>query len=243
MENAWFATWFDTPYYHILYKNRDFSEAEFFIDNLINYLAPNKGDRFVDIACGKGRHAKYIHEKGMDVSAFDLSKESIDAASKMATQGLQFYVQDMRQIFRTNYFDYAVNLFTSFGYFQNDRDEQNAIFSAAKSLKKEGKFVIDFLNAPKVIRGLVPYEEKVIEGICFKISKTIEGQNVIKSINFEDKGQSYHFQESVKLLQLDDFKRYLSAAGLNIIDTFGNYALAPYSEESNRLIIVAQKNG
>ena len=60
---SWFANWFDSPYYHTLYKNRDEREAQVFIDNLINYLQILKGSKLIDIACGKGRHAKYFNQK------------------------------------------------------------------------------------------------------------------------------------------------------------------------------------
>lgn len=243
MKKEWFEDWFDTKYYHILYKNRDFSEAERFINNLISFLKPTKGSKFIDIACGKGRHSLFINQKGFPVVGYDLSKASIKEASKSNNTNLQFYVHDMRQIFRTNYFDYAFNLFTSFGYFKSKRDELNAILSASKNLKPGGTLVIDFLNRDKVINSLVPYEEKIINGITFKISKEISNNQVVKTIRFNDKNEEYQFQESVKLLSLSDFKTYLKAGNLDIVNVFGNYELDLHSEFSDRLIIIAKKIG
>ena len=124
---TWFANWFDSPYYHLLYKNRDEEEAEHFIDNLIAQLQLKKGSRIIDIACGKGRHATYFHKKGMYVVGVDLSANSIAKAKENEKENLQFAVHDMREIFKKNYFDIATNLFTSFGYFDNNEDEQEAI--------------------------------------------------------------------------------------------------------------------
>ena len=243
MAKEWFEDWFDTKYYHILYKNRNFTEAENFIDKLLAFLQPNENDNFIDIACGKGRHSLYINKKGYPVVGYDLSKESIAAANKLKKRDLAFYVHDMRQIFRTNYFNFAFNLFTSFGYFQSSRDELNAILSASKNLKLNGILVIDFLNRDNVIANIIPKEIKIIEGIKFRISKEIKKDQVIKTIEFTDDGKDFKFQESVKLLSLEDFKEYLKKGNLEITQVFGNYNLDLHSEESERLIIIAKKIG
>ena len=160
----WYANWFDSNYYHILYKNRDQKEAEYFIDNLIKKLKIIKGNKLIDIACGKGRHAIYFNKKGLNVVAVDLSPSSINFANlntKMAN--LKFAIHDMRDVYKNNYFDIATNLFTSFGYFENEDDEQKAINSISKNLKKDGILVVDFMNTKKVISNLVLKEKKEIE--------------------------------------------------------------------------------
>lgn len=243
MKDEWFKDWFNTPYYHILYKNRNYQEAEKFIDNLLVFLAPSPGSKFIDIACGKGRHSVFINKKGYDVVGYDLSEQSILEAKKSENEGLSFFVHDMRQIFRTNYFDFAFNLFTSFGYFKSSRDEQNAINSASKNLKPGGILVIDFLNKAKVINNLIKSEEKTIEGIQFNIQKKIENNHVIKSIQFSDKGQSFNFQESVKLLSINDFESYLKKGNFELLNVFGNYNLEKFNENSDRLILIAKKIG
>ena len=243
MTDEWFKNWFDTKYYHILYKHRNFSEAEHFINKLLDFLAPKKESKFLDIACGKGRHSLYINEKGFQVVGYDLSEQSIRSANSHAKNGVEFYTHDMRQIFRTNYFDFALNLFTSFGYFNTVRDELNAIKSFAANLKPGGKLVIDFLNKHKVISELLALETKRIDNIEFLIRKKIEQQRVVKDIEFQDKGRNYTFQESVKLLGLEDFKNYLQKVDLKITHTFGNYNLDDFNTHSDRLIIIAQKVG
>src|SRR3989344_5362829 len=122
----WFECWFDSPYYHVLYKNRDFTEAELFIDNLVQLIKPSKSNRILDLACGKGRHAIYLNKKGFDVTGIDLSEKSIECAKISGNETLHFYTHDMRKLFRSNYFDIVLNLFTSFGYFEQER-EDNAV--------------------------------------------------------------------------------------------------------------------
>ena len=76
----WFKDWFNSPYYHLLYKNRDDNEARSFMDVLLQKLNMKEGSCILDLACGKGRHSKYLNEKGFDVTGVDLAKESICCA-------------------------------------------------------------------------------------------------------------------------------------------------------------------
>jgi cyclopropane fatty-acyl-phospholipid synthase-like methyltransferase len=60
MQAEWYKDWFDSPYYHILYKYRDDSEANGFIDHLLEALNPRPGARILDLACGRGRYSRHI---------------------------------------------------------------------------------------------------------------------------------------------------------------------------------------
>jgi SAM-dependent methyltransferase len=196
----WFREWFDSPYYHILYKNHDDTEAQLFIDRLAMLLHFQSDDKMLDIASGRGRHSIYLNSLGYDVSGIDIAPRNIAYAQQFENERLHFYIHDMRKLFRNDSFDYALNLFTSFGYFESDAENVQAICAAAQSLKEEGKLVLDFFNSPKIIRELISYELKQVEGIDFNIHKQIEGDFVVKDINFEDKGKQYHFQERVKAI-------------------------------------------
>ena len=238
----WYECWFDSPYYHQLYSSRDYSEAELFIDNLVALLKPEKDSRFLDLACGKGRHSIYLNEKGFDVTGIDLSPQSIEFAKRSENENLHFYVHDMRKLFRTNYFDLVLNLFTSFGYFESERDDNAVINSAYKALKPNGTFVMDFMNAKKVVEELIAEETKTINDICFTINKKIEKGFIVKQIRFSDKGKDHLFEERVKTLTLTDFEKYFEANKLKIVNLRGNYKLEEFNEKtSDRLIIIAQK--
>lgn len=244
----WFENWFDSPYYHILYKHRNHKEAEHFIDNLITYLQPAPNSHFLDLACGKGRHSMYLHKKGFDVTGIDLSPENIACASSRVTpsdtSSLHFYVKDMRKINLDEQFDHILNLFTSFGYFEDDKDDYATIEAISKALKPGGTFVLDFMNVQKIMSNLVVHEVKIIDDIEFEITKTIENQFIIKNIRFTDKGKEFHFQERVKALTISDFEKYLTAGGLKIVDLRGNYHLDKFEPENSwRLIIIAKKEG
>ena len=239
---SWFANWFDSPYYHTLYKNRDEKEAQVFIDNLIAYLQIPKGSKLIDIACGKGRHAKYFNKKGMDVVGVDLSPNSINTAKKDENKNLQFSAHDMRENYQENAFDVVTNLFTSFGYFENNKDEQKAINAMANNLKKEGILIIDFMNTKKVIANLVLNEQKTINNIQFDITRQVKDGFIIKDIRITDGKEEQQFQEKVKAITLADYSEFITNAGLKIIDIFGNYKLDNFDEEiSDRLILICKK--
>ena len=175
MENThdsnWFKNWFDSPYYHILYSNRNIKEAELFIDNLVDYLKPKADSQFLDLACGKGRHSIYLNSKKFNVTGIDLSPHSIDHAKQFENDSLHFYVHDMRTPCKENHFDYVVNLFTSFGYFDDEADNYATIDSVCKVLQPNGFFVLDFFNMEKIIPSIIPHEKKTIQGIEFTIEK------------------------------------------------------------------------
>ena len=238
----WFKNWFNSKYYHILYKNRDEQEAVFFLNKIINHIKLKKG-KVLDVACGKGRHAKYLNKIGFNVVGIDLSKHSIDLAKKNENEKLKFYVHDMRKVFKENEFNLATNLFTSFGYFEDHKDEQKAINSMAKNLKKEGMLLIDFMNVKKVINLLIPSEKKIIDDINFDIKKSFNENYIIKDIEIIDKEINLKFQEKVRTLTLIDFSKMLEKANLKIIDLFGDYKLSDFNAlHSDRLIILAMKS-
>ncbi len=239
---TWFKDWFNSPYYHILYKNRDIKEAQTFIDNLIKKLKIKKNTKILDVACGKGRHAIYLNKKGMNVTGIDLSKNSINNAKKYENNKLQFKVHDMREVFQKNTFNIATNLFTSLGYFTNIEDEKKTLNAIALSLKKEGILIIDFMNSKKVIQNLVKSEDKKVGDICFKISRSFKDNFIIKSIQFENNNQKHSFREKVRGLTLTDFYELIKHTDLKIINVFGNYRLEPFKAlNSERLIIICQK--
>jgi SAM-dependent methyltransferase len=239
----WFSEWFDSPYYHILYKERDHKEAEHFIDKLISFLRLNKESKIMDLACGKGRHAIYLNSKGFTVTGLDLSSENIKYASGFSNGRLNFFVHDMRKVFSRSEFDLILNLFTSFGYFETEEENLKSIEACSIELKQGGVLVIDFMNTAKTIKRLIKTECKTIDNIEFCINRKLENQFVIKDITFTADGIRHIHQEKVKAISKNDFKKYFNFAGLTLKETFGSYNLDPFDEEkSDRMIFILQKN-
>ncbi len=243
MENAeWYVDWFNSPYYHLLYNNRDEEEANFFIDNLCSKLELKPGAKIWDLACGKGRHAIALNNKGFDVTGTDLASNSIREASEAANEKLQFIVHDMREPFQVNHFDAVFNLFTSLGYFKDRNDNYLVFQNVALSLKKGGEFVVDFFNASRVIQSIEPEYHEQRNEITFDIKKTLKDNSIIKRIEFSDEGHNYYFEETVSLLQKNDFLDFAKKSGLTLHYTFGNYHFEPFDEHSSeRLILIFKK--
>jgi SAM-dependent methyltransferase len=242
MHRKWFQFWFNSPYYHILYSQRNDEEAELLIDNLFSYLKPAADAKILDIACGRGRHAIYLQKKGYDVIGTDLSEQNIKYAQQFEQKHLHFFVHDMRKLFYINYFDLTLNLFTSFGYFETEKDHVNAFKSFRKGMKDDGILVIDYFNTLKILRNLTAQEVKTMEGIEFKIKKFISDGKIIKHINFEHKGKDFAFEERVKAFTIEDFERMFLKSGLQIISKFGDYHLNAFDEnKSDRLVMICKK--
>lgn len=239
----WFATWFDTPYYHILYKNRNEKEAEAFMDKLVHSIKVEKDALCLDLACGKGRHAKYLNAIGLNVVGLDLSENSITQAKTFKNERLRFDVHDMREVYPHNQFDVIFNLFTSFGYFDDEQDNQKVIHAVHSMLNPDGTFVIDFMNASKVTQNLVEKEQKEIDGIVFNITRSFDGNHIFKTITFKDEnGKNHSYTERVQALTEATFRRLLTSGNFSIENTYGNYQLEPFEEKiSDRLIIVAKR--
>lgn len=238
----WYRSWFNSPYYHILYAHRDHSEAEKFIDNLCNQLNIKPKAKVLDACCGRGRHSIYLHKKGLEVIGIDLSHQNIQFAKKYEQEGLRFYEHDIRNLLYSNYFDFVFNLFTSFGYFKRENEDVKAIKVLSKSLKPGAFLLVDFLNTQKVCSSINLKENKIVNGIEFNIEKSVEKGKIIKKIFFCDSGKEYKFKEEVKALELKDFEHYFKQAGLEIKAKYGNYSLNEYEPElSDRLILLAQK--
>ncbi len=241
-QKEWYETWFDSPYYHVLYQNRDEEEAEQFMQNLLSYLKLPDNSRVLDVACGKGRHAVYLAENGLDVVGIDLSWKNISHAQHLERKNLSFFLHDMRKAFYVNYFEVVFNLFTSFGYFESEKENQRAINSMSLSLKKGGRLVIDFFNSNKISKELVPQEYLTREGLMFLVKKQFEGKVISKKIYLQDRGKEYEFEERVQTLHMSDFQKYFEICKLQIKDVFGDYQLNAYDENnSDRMIIIAEK--
>ena len=241
-KKQWFASWFDTPYYHTLYKHRNDEEAQHFLDNLLHKLKPKKNARLLDLACGKGRHSIYLAQKGYKVIGVDLSPKSIRIAKKYKARNLEFHVHDMRKVFKAKQFDLILNLFTSFGYFENDDDHLLTLKNITIQLRKDGIFVMDFMNVHKVIANLKPREQKVVDGIRFYITRKVKDGHIIKRISFTDKGKKFVFQEKVRAFTKNELKKLFAQAALNITAIYGNYDLKAFRKNSSdRLILVAER--
>jgi SAM-dependent methyltransferase len=241
-KGEWFASWFDTHYYHLLYAHRSHDEAAAFIQKLVAYLAPAPNAAVLDLACGKGRHSIELAKYNLNVTGVDLSPCSIAEAKKHVQKNLHFEVQDMRTLALKPRFDIVFNLFTSFGYFDCDQDNALVLERVYEHLEPGGYFVLDYFNS-HLIDSQDPVHDVIMrDSIQFQIKKWIDGSNVFKEIKVIDGSIEEVYQEKVQLLQKDTIATMLQNANFSIFACFGNYQLGEMQESvSPRCIFIAQK--
>jgi SAM-dependent methyltransferase len=241
---TWYKEWFDSPFYHKLYFGRDEKEAETFIQRLIAHLKPAPGSRMLDLACGRGRHSRILAGMDFPVTGIDLSPGNIRFAKEFENDKLEFFIHDTRLPFWGNYFDYAFNFFTSFGYFKTRREHDDMIRTIAKGLKPGGRLVIDYLNVHYTEDHLVHSETKQLNGTGYEIHRWDNDSHFFKKIKISDPSLLVpeEYTEQVAKFTLGDFTDMLSFQGLQVLEVFGDYQFGPYDvRKTPRLIIVAGK--
>ncbi|HEX6627191.1 MAG TPA: class I SAM-dependent methyltransferase [Gemmatimonadaceae bacterium] len=239
-EADWFEESFGVEYLNI-YQHRDESEAERAIELIATNLVGRRVDGVLDLACGAGRHTRILEERWWTVG-LDLSKSLLRVARREAKDS-PYVRADMREIpFAAGSFDLVVNLFTSFGYFDDDREHVRVLECVGTALKPGGTLVIDFLNAAQVRESLVPYDERVENGVTIEQHRRIspDSRFVEKKITLRERGKEYI--ERVRLLSPKDLERMLMTAGFQLDKLFGDYAGRSWTETSPRTILFASRS-
>ena len=243
---TWYKDWFRDANYRTVYEHRDEHEAEALIDLIERTIGHNTGRRVLDLACGSGRHALSFARRGyVDVGGLDLSPTLLAEAKHAAEfEGLpvRFFERDMRDLPEER-FDLALNLFTSFGYFDNDEENAAVIKAVAEHLSPGGYFVIDFFNSRWLRSHYIARDERTLQsGSRLEQTRWIENGRIEKRLIIREHDEAREYIESVRLFELSDFATMFENAGLRLTHTFGGYTGEPYSAElSHRLIMFAQR--
>jgi SAM-dependent methyltransferase len=231
----WFESWFGEEYV-ALYPHRDSEDAENAVELIERHFKGSAMPRVLDLACGGGRHAKLLSARWNTIG-LDLSSVLLRLARKEAPDA-SFVRGDMRVLpFREGAFDLVVNLFTSFGYFDDDASHQHVIQEVARVTAPGGTFVLDFLNTDHLLDTLVAYDERAIGGKVVEQRRQIsdDGRYVIKRICI--RGESREFTEKVRLFEKAELTRMMEESGFVVSATFGGYDAQPMTDESPRVIL------
>lgn len=243
-EKTWFKDWFNSPYYHSLYANRDDSEAAAFITALLQLLPPPPGAKILDVGCGRGRHSRQLAAHGYEVTGIDVAPENIRFANQFANRQLHFEIHDMRQLYAARNMDFVFNFFTSFGYFNTMQEHKNVLRMMATTLRKNGILILDYVNDEAAIQQLVKAEIKTIQQVQFTIKRWFDETHLYKEIAVYDTKKEIRFSHTEKVTRFS--KEKLSALliqqQLTIRNIWGDYQLNPFvKEHSPRLIFHAQR--
>jgi len=241
----WFKDWFDTDEYLDVYRNRNEVDAKKLVELILNNIELQPDADVLDLACGTGRHSILFAEKGYKVTAVDLSKNLLSIAKKVADESgvnVNFIRSDLRQFSICTRFQLVINLFTSFGYFEDDEENYKIINTAYRQLNNSGYFVLDFFNRMYIEKNLVPESTTNFSGKTVIQRRHIEGNRVKKQIIIEKNGSKNEYNESVRMFRKEDLLNAISCAGFRIKRYFGDSDGKDFDlENSPRIIIIAQK--
>jgi SAM-dependent methyltransferase len=235
---AWYQDWFGDDYLE-LYAHRDSGEAERHVEFVAKALPGSMPRAVLDLASGAGRHTAALRQKGYRALGIDLSLSLL-----LQRQQLPLVRGDMRALpFAAGSFDWVLNFFTSFGYFEAERENFQVLAQVHRVLAPGGYFVIDLMNPPRTLRELTPSETTHIAGRRVEIERWYdrEARRINKRIRLLDGGAPRTYLESVRIYSRDEVTIGLRWAGLEVIAHYGSFTLDPYDEDSERLILVARR--
>ncbi|MFD2372036.1 class I SAM-dependent methyltransferase [Brevibacillus sp. GCM10020057] len=244
MEEEWFERSFREDYV-LVYRHRDDAAADSEVANLLARLPIKPTGRVLDLCCGNGRHSRALARRGYEVVGVDLSPVLLKLAEEQNSYpNLRFVRCDMREITFREEFDIVVNLFTSFGYFSTDEENETVVRNMARALKKGGEVVIDYLSPSYVQANLVPESHKEAEGMQIHEQRWIENGFVQKRITIRSEGtcEPREYREQVRLFSAGEMRGMLERAGFGRIQVFGDYQFEPFeADRSPRMIFYAVK--
>jgi ubiquinone/menaquinone biosynthesis C-methylase UbiE len=239
--------WYENSFgedYLIVYQHRNQAEAEREVKEMIMHLDVPSGAHVLDLCCGTGRHSIALSQMGYQVTGVDLSTVLIEKARKHAgASTIHFVHGDMRRIPLENMFEAIVNLFTSFGYFDEDEENEQVLKEIYRLLKPNGKFLIDYLNPTYVVNHLIPESHRQVGNLKIHEFRQIEESMIRKQITIEDPfspNRIYH--EQVKLYHRDTFEKMLRKVNLQVDHVFGDVKGLAFDEKtSKRMILIGHK--
>jgi SAM-dependent methyltransferase len=212
------------------------------VEQIVSLLKLEPGVSICDLCCGPGRHSLELARLGYGVTGVDRTGLYIEQAKKKANeQGLdiRFVQEDMRNFCEPDAFDAVINFFTSFGYFEESRDDKRVLENVYKSLKEDGKFVIDIIGKEVLARIFQEkrwYEEDGV--IILEEAKLNEDWSSVENrwiiIRDEERDE---FRFTLRLYSAAQLSELLKSCGF----VYGDLSGAPYDQTAKRLVVVAQK--
>ncbi|MGO9453625.1 MAG: class I SAM-dependent methyltransferase [Candidatus Binataceae bacterium] len=246
------ANWYDDNSFWETFRDYMFDPARIElaraeVDNVVALLKLERGASVLDLCCGIGRHSLEFARRGFSVTGVDRTKSYLEQAQATAVkEGLQieFVQSDMREFTRRDAFDGAINLFTSFGYFDDATDDLRVARNVCDSLRAGGKFVID-INGKEIIAGKFrerDWNYRPDGTIVMEERRLLDGWTRVESRWIHLRGGER--RESTVVIRLysgAELIALMKQAGFGRVETYGSLAATPYDNRAERLVAVATK--
>jgi len=219
------------------------------IMSIVEILGLKPKAKLLDLCCGYGRHSIPLSNMGYKVVGFEISESLLEKAKQQAKQSsveVDFVFGDMRKLSKKvdGDFDAVINIFTSFGFYTKDSDNQKALNEVAKVLKPGGNFLIDLANRENILKNFkrrqwFTYGDYIVleENIFDFFSSRLETKRTY--IGKDDSREISNF--SIRLYSLHEMLAMINKAGLSTSAIYGDFDMKQYSVDSRRMIILAQK--
>jgi len=236
---AWYREWFGEEYLG-LYAHRDAEEAAAHVDFVARVLGEARPRAVLDLACGTGRHTAPLVARGVRACGVDLSLTLLGFG-----RGLPRVRGDMRRLpFAGGTFDWVLNFFTSFGYFESERENLQVLEEVARVLAPGGALVLDLFNIDRVLAELRERETVTSPGRRIEIERSFDAasRRLLKRMRVELAGRPPRtFVESVRAYREEEVAAALAGAGLAVAARFGDFTGERFHRDSERLIFVARR--
>ncbi len=240
-QTEWYKDWFASDYYQLVYKHRDNNDAKRFLELILSKIELTKDSIILDAACGAGRHLKYLQEVGYkNLNGFDLSLPLLKNAKDNKVKNV--INSDIRTVFYKCKFDLILNIFTSFGYFEDDRDNFLFFNNAKEFLRPEGILVFDYFNTNYLVKNLVLESNSKIDDIAINEKRRIEKERVEKTIILKTNEMQINFKESVKLYSPEFLINRFQEIGYKVCGIYGSYNGADFDINLSDRIILFLEN-
>lgn len=213
---------------------------------IVALLKLQPGESICDLCCGVGRHSLEFSRLGYSVTGVDRTALYIEQAKKKAVEQqlrIRFVQEDMRNFCEPNAFDSVINVFTSFGYFEDSADDGRVLENVYKSLRKGGKFLIDIMGKEVLARIFQEKRWRKEDGlIVLEEAKVSEDWSSIDSrwiIITDDRRDECRFK--LRLYSAAELGELLKGCGFAQVEVYGDFSGSPYDQTAKRLVVMAHK--
>ena len=248
-QNAWYVSFFGEDYLNIYHHTLTAERTEKEVAFAARKLDLDGGARVLDLCCGHGRHSVLLAKRGYKVTGLDLSQSYLDLAQRAASDGkvaIDTVLADMREIPFNDYFDAAINMYSSFGYLESEVEDLKVLESISGSLKRGGRLLLDMLNREWAVANYIQNDwHSETDGTLYVERRTLDLASSRMRVRFIIVGPDGDHHDSIghdiRLYTLTEMTRLLARAGFGAIEVSGGFDDERYGIESRRMILCARK--